>query len=291
MVSVRHPLKRLRGQAVASGTLSTRQPHVDFPRDPRDAISVLFAEHGETIYRLGRRICYDPQHAEDLVQETFLQAFRSWPRFEGRSTPLTWLYTIAARVCRRMERRRAAEPRRIESLSTLLDSLPEPAEWNRGNAESPLDVAARHEEEDRLRRAISELPTRFRLPLVLKELEGLSIREVADILGVQEGTVKSRLHRARLVLRESVPAAAPPTSMERAEHSRRECSDLLAAKLEAMARGADFPVENEHVCARCASALDALDRSAELCADLELPVLPDDLRERVTRTLAQLHHD
>lgn len=256
--------------------------------DASEAIPRLFQEHGDRIYRLGRSLCYDPQLAEDLVQETFAQAYRSWPRFEGRSSPTTWLYAIATRVCRRMQRRRAAEPRRLESLSSLVDTALEPTDWGGPDSESALDRAVRHDDADRLHRAIAELPARYRIPLVLKEMEGLTIRQVADILGLQLGTVKSRLHRARLALRASVPGAPGMTTEERAEHSRLECADLLTAKLEAMAHGADFPIENERICERCASALDALDRTVELCAQVRLPTLPDDLRQRVARTLAQL---
>ena len=159
-------------------------PSPALSNDPDRAIPRLLEDYGDVIYRLGLRLCDEPDFAEDLVQETFLRAYRSWARFERRSQPLTWLYTIATRACHRMQRRRAGQPRRIEPLGKLLASG---SEWQ-GPATSsdptPLDDAIRSEEVTRLHRAISTLPAAFRLPLVLKELEGLSVRDVAEILGV-----------------------------------------------------------------------------------------------------------
>lgn len=83
------------------------------------AVSRLFEEHGARLYRLGLRFCGSADEAQDLVQEVFLQAFRKWDQFDGRSAPATWLYTIAARRCQRRHRRRAGEPRSLLSLSSL----------------------------------------------------------------------------------------------------------------------------------------------------------------------------
>ena len=70
------------------------------PADPAAAVEVLVREHGDRLYGIAGRLCGRPEEAEDLVQEVFLQAFRGWRAFEGRSKPLTWLYTIASRACR-----------------------------------------------------------------------------------------------------------------------------------------------------------------------------------------------
>ena len=87
---------------------------------PREqAVPALLEEHGPRIHALARRLCGDAGQAEDLVQEVFLQAWRDWQRFEGRSSPATWLWRIAARRCQRMQRRRAGEPARIQTLDEL----------------------------------------------------------------------------------------------------------------------------------------------------------------------------
>lgn len=86
------------------------------------AIPRLLEEHGDRIYGLALRTCGNPDDAEELVQETFLNAFRRWDSFEGRSDPSTWLYTIATRACRRMHRLKSGEPRTMLSLDDLLPS-------------------------------------------------------------------------------------------------------------------------------------------------------------------------
>ncbi|MHC5114458.1 MAG: RNA polymerase sigma factor, partial [Planctomycetota bacterium] len=83
-------------------------------------VQALVDEYGGQLYALGVRFCGDRTEAEDLVQEVFLQAYRAWDSFEGRSSRRTWLYTIAARACQRMHRKRAGEPERMGSLDELL---------------------------------------------------------------------------------------------------------------------------------------------------------------------------
>ena len=87
------------------------------PRE--EAIPRLLDLHGGRLLGLGQRICGTPEEAEDLVQEIFVQAWRKWDQFDGRSDPFVWLYTIARRICQRMHRKRAGEPERLESLDVL----------------------------------------------------------------------------------------------------------------------------------------------------------------------------
>lgn len=249
-------------------------------------VAELFESYGDRIYHLGLRLCDQSDFADDLVQETFLRAAQNWGQFEERSDPLTWLYTIAARACHRLQRRRAGEPRRVETLKHLIDSGAEWRQDRQGQEESPLDYSVRRDEAGRLHRAISTLPAAFRLPLVLKELEGLTIREVAEILGLREATVKTRLHRARLTLRRELVSGTDLPPLDPASHTRRQCTDLLTAKLEAMARGVSFPIDNERICAECRSTLEALDRSQDLCASIATHPLPAELRERVLLALS-----
>ena len=95
--------------------MTTVDPHAGQPAD--DAIPRLMDDYADHIYGLGLRLCDDPEKAEDLVQETFMRALKSWKSFDGRSKPSTWLYTIASRTCQRMERRATphAPPRAASS--------------------------------------------------------------------------------------------------------------------------------------------------------------------------------
>jgi len=251
----------------------------------REAVARLVDEYGGQLYALGMRFCGDATDAEDLVQETFLQAYRGWDGFEGRSSAKTWLYTIASRACQRMRRKRVGEPKRVGSLD---------AELPFGGAriamiadEAPDGVRAQIEREarERVEEAIASLPEEFRMALVLKELAGFSVAEVAAILGVEEGTVKSRVHRARLRLRAAADRAIPraPGEAPAPAYEERVCLDLLDAKQEAIDRGVAF--DTRVICERCRSVFASLDLTHRVCGELGEGALPDGVRERLMERL------
>lgn len=235
------------------------------------------------LYRIGLRMCRSPEEAEDLVQDTLLQGFRKWGQFEGRSDPATWLYTIAGRLCQRRHRRRAGEPRGVESLSSLLPSRADPVLSLPATGLSPLEEHLRTVAEQTVSNALTQLPPHVRLPLVLADIAELSTADIAQILGLKEATVKTRVHRARLRLRrallEKLPVRPPPLP----DHDRQVCLDLLRAKQDAMDRRAPFPFSSEELCARCRSVFTALDLGREACASLGRGELPSRLRALIQR--------
>lgn len=247
---------------------------------PERAIPLLVDRYGDRLYALALRMCDSPQAAEDLVQETFLRAFRGWDRFRGEAEPSTWLYTIATRLCRRMQRRRAGEPRRLESLESL---LPAPGEDVPDlSLPDALEEQARREVREVVEGAIAELPFRFRLPFVLKELADLSLAEIAAILGIREATAKTRVHRARLRLRRAVAERLPRRPAPPPDHPRQVCLDLLEAKQEALDRGVPFPVPSVELCARCRALFATLDLAGDVCTRLARePGLPEPVRELI----------
>jgi len=258
----------------------------DPAKEPADAaVGRLFTEHGDLIYSLGLRICGGPEAAEDLVQETFLRALRSWEGFEGRSKPSTWLYSIASRACSRMRRRRAGEPPRLEPLERLLPSGDEGI-VEVPSGDDPEAETARQEAADAIFAALSGLPIEFRLPFVLKEVVGLSVSEVSEVLGVKEPTIKTRLHRARLRVRQSVAESLPTRDGPHPDHRREECLALLAAKQEAMDRGVDFPLPPSHICERCGAVFRTLDFAHDVCATLGVGEMPEELRRSLENALA-----
>lgn len=235
------------------------------------AVGRLFEEHGARLYRLGVRFCGNADEAQDLVQDVFLQAFRSWKQFDGRSSPSTWLYTIAARRCQRRHRRRAGEPASMTSLSSLVPSARNSIAQN---APDPFDDAAREQLQDRVAAAVAQLPPGIRLPLVLAEIAEIPLKDVAQVLGLKLGTVKSRVHRARVAIRDLV-AADQPSRVTPADHGGRFCLDLLRAKQEALDRGVSFVVKDADLCERCRGVLAALDLTRDACRRLahgEMPV-------------------
>lgn len=244
------------------------------------AIPRLFQEHGGLIYNVGLRLCGTQQSAEDLVQETFLRAFRNWHKFENRANPATWLYTIATRACKRITRRRAGQPRRMQSLAELLPAseeqeIPElPSE-----EDGPLDEVLRRETEEIVHRALANLPFNFRMPLILKDIVEFSVAEVAEVLGTKEATVKTRVHRARLLLRQELAKILPKRQAPPPDHSRQVCLHLLHAKQEALDRGVEFPLAAGELCSRCRSLFATLDLAHDVCLSLKRGEVPEPVRQ------------
>lgn len=254
-------------------------------RPAGEAIPRLVEREGARVLGLSLKLCRNRADAEDLVQETFLQAFRNWDQFEGRSDPSSWLYTIAARACARRYRRRSGEPARMESLDELLPSGEARVAMVPSGGGSAFDEHRRREIGEIVDRALGALPRDFRVPLVLKEIAGLSLREIAEVLDLKPATVKTRVHRGRLALRKELASNLPSRTAPPPDHEREVCLDLLRSKLTAMDRGVEFPVPDEELCERCRSLFDSLDLTAEACRWIHEGPLPDRLRLELLATL------
>ena len=252
---------------------------------PATAANGEFAAVAETVaprlFRVALRMCRRPEDAEDLVQDTLLQGFRTWSQFEGRASPSTWLYTIAARLCQRRHRRRAGEPARVESLSELLPAASDPVPTLPASVEGPLDAHLRQEAKRTVAAALAQLPASFRLPLVLADIAELSTPEIAKILGLKEPTVKTRIHRGRLLIRRALLARLPGRAAPPPGHGRQICLDLLQAKQDALDRHAPFPFSNDELCARCQAVFATLDLGRDVCALLGRGELPLSLRDLI----------
>ena len=251
------------------------------------AVEALVAQEGPRLYGMARQLCGHPADAEDLVQETFLQAFRAWDQLARPENPRPWLYAIARRACQRMRRLRAGEPRRMESLEALLPrptaTVPDLALLAAG----PHADRLRQEAREIVERTVATLPDAFRMPLVLADIAELDTREIAQVLGLAEPTVKTRLHRARLRLRAALAAELPQRTAPPAEHSRRVCLDLLRAKLEALDRRVAFPYSGLALCERCKAVFGTLDVAGDACAAIGGADLPPALRQRLLAAARQ----
>ena len=251
-----------------------------------EALPLLLEKHGGRLYGLSLKLCGHEADAEDLVQEIFLIALRKWEQFHGDSHPTTWLYTIAARACGRRRRKRAGEPRTIESLNELLPS-PEDQIPDLEVVSNPLDDQLRRETQEAVELAIAGLPTHFRMPLVLKEIVELSMAEIAAILGLKEATVKTRVHRGRLLLRRELSRTLPTQDAPPPDHDRQMCLDLLKAKQEALDRGVPFRVPQQDLCMRCQAMFATLDLAHETCELLARDEIPAPLRQTLAEAFAE----
>jgi RNA polymerase sigma-70 factor, ECF subfamily len=258
---------------------------------PNTAIPKLLTLCGDRILALSLRLCRNSADADDLVQEVFLRALRSWSQFRGESDPCTWMYAIALNTWRSRQVRKGGIDRRTPALSQILP-------WGETSmselALSPRDqdaAADRRRATARVQAAIMDLPEHWRLPLVLKDVFGVTVADVGAALGLAENTVKTRLHRARLSLRkamlETVTLAEAPAPI----FNKQVCVDLLRAKMEAMDRGgasAGFGVPRAELCARCRGVFSEFDLVQGACADLASARLSPQLRARIKEMLAKV---
>jgi RNA polymerase sigma-70 factor (ECF subfamily) len=170
--------------------------------DPQ-ALAALFEAYADRIYRLALSLLRDPAAAEDIVQETFVSAITHLDRFEGRSSLGTWLYRVGYNASLDWLRRRKDEPLPPDEPGDESDDVPLPrslVEWTL----TPESRQAEGEMAAELDRAIGELSEGLRVVFLLRDVDELSTQETADALGLTEGAVKVRLHRARLALREKL---------------------------------------------------------------------------------------
>jgi len=157
------------------------------------------------IYRLGLRMLGNPQDAEDVLQNTFLNVLTHIAEFEGRSSLATWLYRIAANEALMLIRRRKPE---VDLEEAEADEEPEhlkPTQFMDWSV-LPEDQLLSGEGKKMLDQAIQTLPESLRIVFLLRDVEGLSIKETAEALNLTETNVKTRLLRARLFLREQLSA-------------------------------------------------------------------------------------
>jgi len=161
--------------------------------DDLEAFEAFFRRHRPLIERTALALTGDPHTAEEVLQDTFLRAYRHRQTLRLDVSPVPWLYRVALNLCySRLGRRKlAVEPIGETTAATLRDHAPEPSE-----------VAEREELRRSIRRGIAALPEKHQLVIVLYYLNGLSLQETADALGIRLGTAKSRIHYALHALRE-----------------------------------------------------------------------------------------
>jgi RNA polymerase sigma-70 factor (ECF subfamily) len=255
----------------------------------KDALETLLLRYQPRVYRFGMKMCGDPDDASDVLQETLLAMARSVRDFRGASSLSTWLYTIARSFCIKKRRRSRFAPAEEQSLDAVLSDHDVRLQDPRRNPEE--DLAGRQVEAV-LARAIAALDPMYREVLILRDIEGLRAPEVAEVLGIGVDAVKSRLHRARLAVRQAIlpdlgigaAGAAPGTEQCPdvlslfSRHLEGEISADLCAKME---RHLDD-------CGRCRGACESLKRTLALCHNTPAPHVPESVQHSVRESLRRL---
>ncbi len=178
-----------------------------------EAFGVLIAQYSQPLYSLIARSLQDPTDAADITQEVFIKVFRSIGSFHGEASLRTWLYRIALHEASNQRRWWSRHKRQELTIDTPAGSSPETDDDSpclsallADVAGSPYDHAARGELKARVEDALRALPAVFRTVVVLREMEGFCYEEIAEILDVPAGTVKSRLTRGRAALKQILVA-------------------------------------------------------------------------------------
>jgi RNA polymerase sigma-70 factor (ECF subfamily) len=260
----------------------------------RKALEALLSRHQPRVYRFGLKMCRDPEDAKDILQETLLAVARGVKDFRGASSVSTWLYTIARSFCIKKRRRSKFAPESEESLDAAgpgeeVLQLADPAR--------PADESlAGRQVEVALETAIAGLDPMYREVLVLRDVEGLTAPEVAEVMGLTVEAVKSRLHRARVAVREAVAPVlgVPGAEAPRAATACPDIVQLFSKHLEGEISSTLCADMEQHLasCPTCTSRCDSLQRTLALCKATPLPAVPATVQNEVRvalRKFVDLH--
>jgi RNA polymerase sigma-70 factor, ECF subfamily len=175
-------------------------------RGDTGAMERLLMRAQESAYRYSVMVCGRTSETEDVMQDALLSTYRHASRIREPDAFRTWLFRTVRNACLISRRRKAGEPARVVSLDDQEGQAHSEREGLASRGESPEQAVHTQRERDRVRRAIAQLPPSQREVVVLRDLEGLSTREVAKVVRISEDNVKTRLHRARVALRDILEA-------------------------------------------------------------------------------------
>src|SRR5947209_4202809 len=211
-----------------TGTAETELVQRAIGRDEA-AIRAIMLANNRRLYRLARGILRNDAEAEDVVQDTYVRAFTHLEQFRGDSSLSTWLSRIAMNeALGRLRRQRpGVEWSELEKSAPQAQIIPFPL----AATDDPEKSMAQREIRDVVEHAIDELPEPFRLVFITRVIEGMNVEETAEILGLKAETVKTRLHRARTMLRDNVERKIGPVVMEAFPFAGRRCERLTDAVL------------------------------------------------------------
>jgi RNA polymerase sigma-70 factor, ECF subfamily len=253
----------------------------------REALEVLLQRHEARLYRFARRLCRHHEDAQDVLQESLLAAARGLSGFRGASSIGTWLYAIARSFCIKKRRRSVFAPVEV-SLDTQASLA---ARGVADPARRPDEALEASRLEAALQRAIAALDRPYREVLLLRDVEGLSAAEVAEVTGLSVPAVKTRLHRARGRLREAL--APLMAARGEAAPSASACPDVVrqfSRHLEGDISARTCASMQRHLasCPRCRASCEGLEQVLRMCRTTPEPEVPPDVQDEVRRAVHAL---
>lgn len=251
--------------------------------DPK-ALERLLGRYQPQLLRFGLRMCRNREDAEDVVQDAMFAAARTFESFRGEASVSTWLYTIARSFCIKKRRRSKFAPAEIASLDEDRADLFAAAETL---PRTPEESASEHELEEAIRIAMFALDPGQREVLVLRDVEGLSAKEVAEVTELSVGAVKSKLHRARSALKR---ALEPLVGEVVGEPTGPECptiEEMFSKQLEGEVDADLCRSMQAHVdgCERCKASCHLLNNVLKTCQATPVPQVPQTVQAAVRRAV------
>jgi len=247
------------------------------PKSLEEALALLQS----TVFSFSMKVCGQRQDAEDTMQEVLLKSVPNLPKFDSPKALMVWLYKVAKNRCLMSRRKSKFAPKEDLSLEELMPDRQEFEKLSGSPDGTPETSLLRREDAKRLREAVQRLPADYRLILVLHDMEELSDADVAEITGLRLGTIRVRLHRARLFVRKEL-AKQDQHSMRRQTanpageiHSsalpgQRRCKEMFAELSNYLDDELDDSLCEElekHMdgCEPCKAFLSSLEKSIQLC--------------------------
>lgn len=246
------------------------------------ALETLLKAVQPQIYRFSMKMCRHSEDAEDVLQDSMMTLARTFRDFRGASTLSTWLFSVARSFCIKKRRKSKFAPQGEESLDKL-DSAS--ANTLMSHAPTPYEQAETKEVWKQLQEAISSLDPTYRDVLVLRDIEGLKAKDVAEIVGISTAAVKSRLHRSRRQLRELLsdppykqPAGCPDIRAVFSQHLEGDLSTDMCATMEAHVK----------TCSHCATECDGLKETLDICRSVPNAEPSDACRIRIDTAIRKV---
>ena len=261
------------------------------PESIEEAIGLL----QNTVYSFSMKVCGHPEDAEDTTQEVLFSSLEHLARIQDPQALAVWLYTVTRNRCWKMRRNPAHAPKHILSLDELIPDEVELERLLRDAAETPEGNLLYAEQHHLIHQAVLRIPVQLRIVLVLHDMEELTTEQVAQILGLQPGTIRVRLHRARLSVRkemnqliDSVPEKVPNRSLARkkpsgirakAKQRSADCRALfsnLSEYLDGRVEPISCEAMRKHIeaCPACLAFVQHLREAIDRCRSLEIPCNP-----------------